>query len=101
MASEIGRLPGERDYDFMMRSRSARKEAALTGLADAIDDWDAAYEDVITDWPRDLNGKPIGSMTEERLKIFTRNRMRERGQQFPEIARWRLRIAVGFRSEEE
>jgi hypothetical protein len=69
-------------------------------LRRALLDYDTAYEDVMMDWPRDDNNKPLG-MTEERLKIATRNRMRERGQDFPELIRWDLRIHVGFRSEEE
>jgi hypothetical protein len=72
----------------------------IINLENALLNHDNAYEDVIIDWPRDLTGKP-DKMTEERLKIATRNRMRERGQEFPEIARWRLRFALGYRSEEE
>lgn len=73
----------------------------IANLIHSLLDWDTAYEDVMIDWPKGVvDNKPIG-MTEERLKIATRNRMRERGQEFPEVARWRLRIAVNFRSEEE
>lgn len=70
-------------------------ERLVEKLDEALLDWDTAYEDVMSEWP------PSEKMTEDRLKIATRNRMREREQEFPEIARWRLRFAIGYRSEEE
>lgn len=73
----------------------------IDNLIHSLLDYDIAYEDVMVEWPKSVvTNKPEG-MTEERLKIATRNKMRERTQEFPEIARWRLRVALGFRSEEE
>lgn len=86
------------------RTRSGR-HPLVTKLAEALENYDKAYEDVMIDWPKVMDPK-TGSMkpenmTEERLKIATRNRMRERTQDFPILVLWDLRFAVGFRSEEE
>jgi hypothetical protein len=81
--------------------RIGGRHALVNKLKRALLDYDTAYEDCIIEWPKSVtDNKPI-SMTEERLKIATRNKMRERGQDFPELVRWDLRMAVGFRSEEE
>lgn len=85
---------------FMEAFKSPR-DKLIDALVHSLLDYDVAYEDVLTEWPKDhTTGRPQ-NMTEERLKIATRNKMRERGQEFPEIARWRLRAAIGFRSEED
>lgn len=81
-------------------AQKAKSRPLIDNLTRSLLDYDVAYEDCIMEWDRDLSGKPV-SMTEERLKIACRNKMRERDQEFPEIARWRLRLAVGFRPEEE
>lgn len=68
----------------------------LDALDQAIASWDDTYPKVLQEFA-DAGEK----VTEERLKIKTRNRMREDGMELPEIARWKLRFAVGWVEEHE
>jgi hypothetical protein len=85
--------------------RVGGRHSLVKKLKKALEDYDRAYEDCIIEWPKVVDLKTgvqkPDAMTEERLKIATRNKMREREQDFPELVRWDLRMAVGFRSEEE
>jgi hypothetical protein len=86
--------------DVPLPRRRDGRHPLVDKLRRALLDYDTAYEDVMVEWPKDVMNKPVG-MTEERLKIATRNKMRERDQDLPALVLWDLRFAVGFRAEEE
>jgi hypothetical protein len=70
--------------------------ALVAKLRESLKAWDDAYITVLDDSIR--SGIKA---TEEKLKVAARNEMRRMGVELPEIVRWELRAAIGFRSEEE
>ncbi len=84
--------------DFEELVAKAYISPALEQLVDALEAslklWDECYVDVLSGFPG------TERLTEEKLKVATRNEVRKRGGTLPEIARWRLRAAIGYRSEE-
>lgn len=71
-------------------------EALVAELRLALKTWDEAYLEV---W-HDMEAEGL-KVTEERLKVGTRNELRLRGVELPEVVRWKLRFALGTRSQEE
>lgn len=67
----------------------------ISQLDHSLREWDDAYTQVLQDF-LDRDMKP----TEERLRVATRNEMRQRSVELPEIVRWRLRMKIGYREEE-
>jgi len=109
--SDSPHSPPEEEYSWPeLEGLAARNGVSLTGfpgtgpkdraakkIADLIDrldkaqlHWDLAFTDVLTD------GEARGlKLTEEKLRIATRNELRLRTQEIPEIVRWKLRAALG------
>lgn len=65
-------------------------------LRESLARWDEAFNDVF----EESQGWPFRA-TEEKLKVAVRNEMRRRGHEIPEVVRWKLRLACGYRPEEE
>jgi outer membrane biogenesis lipoprotein LolB len=58
--------------------------------------WDDAYIKVLDEAQSDGV-----KLTEEKLRVATRNELRQHQQEIPEVLRWRMRAAIGYRSEED
>ena len=69
---------------------SAVVDNLIDDLDVAIQNWDDAYVAIVDEAER-FGQKP----TEAKLNVATRNEMRKRGHDLPEIVRWKLRGALG------
>ena len=96
-------LPDDDELDLMIRraqslgmmgpltdNRGTEIEKLIDRLGVAMRDWDTVYPEVV----QDADNRSI-KLTEEKLRIATRNEMRERNMELPEIVRWKLRAILG------
>lgn len=74
----------------------AASESLLADLRRSLAEWDSAYLHCLIDM--ESAGEKV---TEARLNMATRNELRQRGVELPEIVRWQLRIALGGVEEHE
>lgn len=83
------------EFEQALRLTVKGTAGLIADLERSLREWDDAYAQVLEEWP------PTMKLTEDRARVATRNELRQRGVEIPEIVRWKLRAKIGFRSEEE